>query len=99
MQLDQLVADLLARSDIDDATTLELNRMLADWRAGTLSPDDADYVQALHTRLTNVTADPDDAPVAAAAERLDGLSIEEWRDRALRAEAQVAQFEETNRNG
>ncbi len=100
MQLDQLVAEILARGDIDDATTLELNRMLADWRAGTLSPDDADYVQALHARLLNLTDDADEAPaVAAALERLDGLSIEEWRDRALRAEAQVAQFEETARNG
>ena len=99
MQLDQLVAELLARSDLDDATTLELNRMLADWRAGTLAPDDADYVQALHARLTGITTELDEAPAATAAARLDGLSIEEWRDRALRAEAQVAQFEETTRNG
>ena len=99
MQLDQLVAEILARGDIDDETTIELNRMLADWRAGTLSADDTDYVRALHARLTGVTVEPDDSPALAAAGRLDGLSIEEWRDRALRAEAQVAQFEETSRNG
>ena len=99
MQLDQLVAEILARGDIDDETTIELNRMLADWRAGTLSADDTDYVRALHARLTGNTVEADEPPSASAAQRLDGLTIEEWRDRALRAEAQVAQFEETTRNG
>ena len=46
-----------------------------------------------------VNVEDDEPPSASAAQRLDGLTIEEWRDRALRAEAQVAQFEETTRNG
>jgi hypothetical protein len=99
VQLDQLVAEILARGDIDDETTIELNRMLAEWRAGTLSADDTDYVRALHARLIGVTVEPGEAPAPTAATRLDGLTIEEWRDRALRAEAQVAQFEETGRDG
>ena len=36
MQVDQLVGELLARGDMNDDTTLELNRILADWRAGKL---------------------------------------------------------------
>ena len=99
MQIDQLVSELLARGDINDDTTLELNRILADWRADKLDPSDADYVQALHARLMNLTPETDDAPVAAAVTRLDGLSIEEWRDRALKAEAELAQLQEAARNG
>jgi hypothetical protein len=99
VQLDQLVGELLARGDIDDATTLELNRMLADWRAGTLSADDAAYVAALHARLLNLASDLEEPAAAPIADRIDGLSIEEWRERAIKAEAQVAEFEETARNG
>ena len=41
MQVDQIVAELLARGDINDETTLELNRMLEDWRQNKLDPADA----------------------------------------------------------
>jgi hypothetical protein len=100
VQVDQLVGELLARGDMNDDTTLELNRILSDWRAGKLDPDDAAYVEALHARITNLVVDQDDTPVAAAsAARLDGLTIEEWRDRALRAEGDLAQLEEASRNG
>ena len=93
MQVDQLVSELLARGDINDDTTLELNRILADWRADKLDPGDADYVRALHARLMNLAPEPDDVPIAAAVTRLDGLSIEEWRDRALKAEADLACYD------
>jgi hypothetical protein len=98
VQVDQLVAELLARGDMNDDTTLELNRILADWRAGKLDPDDEAYLRALHARVENLTVEPDETPVAAPA-RLDGLSIDEWRDRALKAEAQLAQLEDAARNG
>jgi hypothetical protein len=98
MQVDQLVAELLARGDMNDDTTIELNRILEDWRSGKLDPDDADYVAALHARIMNITPEPAD-PVAAGASRLDGLSIEEWRDRALKAESELAQLEDAARNG
>ena len=91
MQVDQLIAELLARGDINDDTTLELNRILDDWRAGKLDPGDADYVQALHARIMNLAPEAEDIAVAAPAARLDGLGIEEWRERALRAEAELAQ--------
>jgi len=99
VQVDQIVAELLARGDMNDETTLELNRMLEDWRQNKLDPGDADYLTALHARLMNLAPEPDAPPVAAPVNRIDGLSIEEWRDRALKAEAELAQIEEAARNG
>jgi hypothetical protein len=98
VQPDQLVAELLARGDMNDDTTLELNRILADWRTGTLHPDDEAYLVALHARLMNLAPEPVDA-TPASLPRLDGLTIEEWRDRALKAEAELAQLEDAARNG
>lgn len=98
MQPDQIVAELLARGDMNDDTTLELNRILNDWRAGKLDPDDESYLKALHSRVMNVTPEPEEA-VPAAPSRLDGLTIEEWRERALRAESELALIEEAARNG
>ncbi|MEO7222851.1 MAG: hypothetical protein ABIY37_10290 [Devosia sp.] len=99
MQPDQLIADLLARGDINDDTTAQLNRMLEDWRASKLDPDDEAYLRALHGRLTNVTPEPAEEPMASAPARVDGLTLEEWRDRALKAEAELATAEESTRNG
>ena len=98
MQPDQLVADLLARGDINDDTTTQLNRMLDDFRAGKLDPDDESYLRALHGRLMNLVPEPEEMAIAAPA-RLDGLTIEEWRERALKAEADLATVEESSRNG
>lgn len=93
MQPDQLVAELLARGDMNDDTTLELNRILEDFRASKLDPDDEAYLRALHSRLFSLA--PDAEPVSAStAPRLDGLTIEEWRDRALKAEASLADLED-----
>lgn len=98
MQPDQLVAELLARGDMNDDTTVELNRILEDWRAGKLDPDDEAYLRALHARINNLAPEPVDAEPAGPS-RLDGLTIEEWRDRALKAEGELAQIEEAARNG
>jgi len=100
LQPDQLVAELLARGDMNDDTTLELNRILAEWRAGTLPAEDEDYLRALHQRLTGAAPLAEDvAPPAPEPQRLEGLTIEDWRDRALRAEAELAQIAEATRNG
>ena len=98
MQVDQLVAELLARGDMNDDTTIELNRILEDWRAGKLEPDDADYVTALHARIMNLIPEPAD-PIPSTPTRLDGLSIEDWRDRALKAESELAQLQDAAKNG
>ena len=102
MQVDQLVSELLARGDMNDDTTLELNRILNDWRADKLDPDDAAYIEALHARLLHLTPEVADeilAPGPAPVSRLDGLSVEEWRDRALKAEAELAQIRDAAQNG
>jgi hypothetical protein len=98
VQPDQLIAELLARGDMNDETTLDLNRMLEAYRAGQLDPEDEAYLRALHGRILEIAPEPvEAAPIAPA--RLDGLTVEEWRDRALKAEAELAQIEEAARNG
>jgi hypothetical protein len=98
VQPDQLVAELLTRGDMNDDTTKDLNRILEDWRAGKLDPDDEAYLRAFHSRLMNLAPEPEDV-VATGPARLDGLTIEEWRERALKAEADLSRIEDAARNG
>lgn len=89
MQVDALIKELIATGTINADTLVELNRMLADFEAGKLDPDDEVYVRALHARLTNLPqAEPE--PASETPERIDGHSIAEWRERALKAEAELA---------
>jgi hypothetical protein len=97
VQIDQLVAELLARGDMNDDTTVDLNRILEEWRTGKLDPDDEAYVRAFHARIVDGPLVPDDTE--PGPERIDGLSIADWRDRALRAEAELARLEEAARAG
>ncbi len=89
VQVEALIRELLATGSMNEDTTADLNRWLAESAAGTLHPDDAEYIAALHAKLTG-------APVAETVEntpepaRIDGLTLEDWRDRALRAEAELA---------
>lgn len=87
MPVDTLINELIALGTLDDSTVSDLKRMQTEAATGTLDADDEGYVRALHARLTN--AAPAE-PVEVAAERLDGLTIAEWRDRALAAEAEAA---------
>lgn len=87
MPVDALVNELIALGILDEATVADLKRMQADASAGTLDADDEGYIRALHARLTNA---PLPEPIEVEVERLDGLSLAEWRDRALAAEAEVA---------
>ncbi len=98
VEVDQLVAELLARGDINDDTTIELNRILGEWREGKLAPDDADYVTALHAKVMNLVPDVQEPTQGLGPARLDGLDIEEWRERALRAEARLADLEDAARS-
>ena len=97
MQPDQLVAELLARGDMNDDTTIELNRILDDWRAGRLDPDDEAYLRALHARILGTPTDS--TATAATLDRVEGLTLEEWRERALRAEAELARLQDAARSG
>jgi hypothetical protein len=98
VQIDQIVAELLARGDMNDDTVIELNGMLDNWRAGKLDPEDESYIRALHGRVMNLALEPEET-VAPSPDRLDGLTIEEWRERALKAESELAQLEDAARGG
>jgi hypothetical protein len=93
--VEALIKELLAIDSMNEDTTADLNRWAEEAAAGTLNADDAAYIEALHAKLTG-------APVPEAAEEtpaepthLDGLSIEDWRDRALRAEAELAELQDS----
>ncbi|MGV3491659.1 MAG: hypothetical protein ACO1OG_10090 [Devosia sp.] len=88
MPVDALIKELLTKGMNED-TTADLNRWLAEHEAGTLHADDAAYIAALHARITGAPA-PEEIVEVAEPARIDGLSIEDWRDRALRAEAELA---------
>ena len=90
MTVDELIRELLATGRMNEDTVADLNRMLAESAAGTLDPDDADYVRALHARETGTTAPAAEFTDAGAAPTLDGLDLAGWRDRALAAEAELA---------
>jgi hypothetical protein len=88
VQPDQLIAELVATGTMNDDTLAELERLRADYAAGKLDPDDESYLRALHARITNA---PMPEPVdETGPTRLDGLTIAEWRDRALTAESELA---------
>ena len=87
MQIDQLIKELIATGSMNEDTLADLNRLLAEFEAGKLDPDDEVYLRALHARLTNA---PMPEPASASLpDRLDGHTIAEWRDRAIAAEAEV----------
>ena len=81
MPIDALIKELLQSGSMNEDTTADLNRMLAEFDSGALHPDDADYITALHARLTG--APPPEAALPSEPGLLDGLSIEGWRERAL----------------
>lgn len=98
MQPDQLVAELLARGDMNDETVIQLNSLLEDWRAGKLDPEDEAYLRSLHGRIMNLTPEPAEEIVREPV-RLEGLTIDEWRERALKAEGELAALQDAARSG
>lgn len=99
MQVEALIKELLATGSMNEDTTADLNRWAAEAAAGTLHPDDAAYIEALHAKLAGTPLPEggtvDAAPVPAEPPRLDGLTLEDWRDRALRAESELAQLKDS----
>lgn len=95
MQVEALIKELLATGSMNEDTVADLNRWLEEAGNGTLHADDAAYIEALHARVTGAPpVEESDAEYAEPA-RLDGLSLEEWRERALRAEAELAQLKDS----
>lgn len=95
MQVEALIKELLATGSMNEDTTADLNRWLDEAAKGTLHADDAAYIAALHAKVTGAPLVEDIEVAPAEAPRLDGLSIEDWRDRALRAEAELAQLKDS----
>jgi hypothetical protein len=92
LQPDELIRELIATGTMNDDTLADLERWRADFEAGKLDPDDEVYLRALHARLTNAPM-PEPEPAAVPA-RVDGLTIDDWRERALAAEAELAALRE-----
>jgi hypothetical protein len=100
LQADELIRELIATGTMNEDTLADLERMRADHAAGKLDPDDEAYLRALHARVTNAPMpEPVEDAAPATVARLDGLTIEEWRDRALRAEADLAALRDTEAGG
>ncbi len=90
MQADELIRALIATGTMNEETLAELERLRADFEAGRLDPDDAAYIEALHAKVTGAPLPELEAAEPAETATLDGLSLADWRDRALRAEAELA---------
>jgi hypothetical protein len=88
--VDELIRELIATGTMNEDTLAELERLRADHAAGRLDRDDEAYVEALHARLTGAPLPEAEPERPAEPERLDGLTLADWRDRALRAEAELA---------
>ena len=94
---DKLIDDLIATGTMNEETLADLERMRTDYAAGKLEADDEAYLRALHARITNAPMPEDEpepapAPAPAEPERLEGLTIAEWRERALKAEAELTEI-------
>lgn len=92
MQADELIRELIATGTMNEDTLADLERMRVEHAEGRLDPDDEAYLRALHARVMN-TPMPEPEPESATV--LDGLTIEQWRDRALKAEARLAEIAQT----
>ncbi len=95
MAVDALIKELLATGSMNEETTADLNRWLAESEAGTLHADDAAYVEALNAKVTGAPLPEIEVAAPAEPARLDGLSIEDWRERALSAEAELATLKDS----
>ena len=84
--VETMIAQLLDTGLLGDSDKADLAGYGADWEAGRLEPDDLQYLTALHARLVL-------GREAGAVEESDpALEVESWRERAERAEAEVARL-------
>ncbi len=85
-RVESLVNELKAAGNLPEETLTDLDRFLADARAGTLWDDDYNYLVAFHAKMfgstTEAPADADGDPTP-----------DEWKSRALVAEARVRELE------
>ncbi len=94
--IERLVSELLSRGDMNEDTVVDLNRILAEARAGTADPDDLDYLAALHARIVLSGEVPAEDAVSEGRDALDALRQDNERLRAELEDARnrIAQLEE-----
>ncbi len=94
--IERFVTELLATGEMNDDTTADLERILAEAKAGQSHPDDIDYLTALHARV--LSAEPTEATESvssssvADAEDLRG-EIERLRIELAEARQTIAELE------
>jgi hypothetical protein len=98
LKVDELITELVATGAMNEDTLTDLERMRAEYAEGKLDPDDETYLRALHARVMNMPM-PEPVIEESGPVRLDGLTIEDWRDRALRAEERLATLEDAQAGG
>jgi polyhydroxyalkanoate synthesis regulator phasin len=90
--VERLVQELIDTGAMTEETVADLERMRDEFRAGTLSADDADYLVALHRRITEAPAVEEVLSADEAAD-LKG-ELEAALARAEAAEAEVTALRE-----
>jgi hypothetical protein len=83
--IERFVAELLATGEMNDDTRADLERILAEARAGQSHADDLDYLAALHARVLSTGDAIPAEPVAATAPQADSAALHAEIER-LRAE-------------
>lgn len=89
--IERFVAELLATGTMNDDTSADLERILAEARAGQSYPDDLDYLAALHARVlsSGETMPAESAPSVPSGE------IEDLRGEIERLRAELAEARQT----
>lgn len=73
-EVERLVADLLGTGSMNEDTTVELHRFLAEARSGRLHPDDLAYLRALHGKVVRPQSTTSERPYAQPDPALDPLA-------------------------
>lgn len=89
--VERLIDELVATGQMNEDTLADLERIRAEWKAGTLHPDDGDYVLALHRRILDAPAVVEEIEATEAVEDLRG-QLDAALARAEAAEAEVARL-------
>lgn len=87
-EVERLVSELLATGEMNEDTSADLERILAEARAGQSYPDDLDYLAALHARI--LSAGAPQASIAAPTAIHEDIETLRRENAQLRAELQDA---------
>lgn len=86
-QVEKLVRELIATGTMWPETVDDLERFVKEAQAGSLSPDDENYLVALHAKSVHGASAESTSGDAATETAVD------WKSRAERAEARVSELE------